>query len=237
MTGRVGRGVGPARRPPVRERHVPHASGEERAQDGSELAIIEPPSSPMSDAIRPEAKTALHLVGGRRERERVRVTLDEPVDDVELLERPSGGASSSGRSAGTQTDQNWPPTPPGTEARDVGVESGDVRPKIDARDAEADALPQCDTPGRCGRRSAAPLEAARGRGRRTDRSVRSCAEASGPTTEAWGRRHAGRSGSSGVTFFIGGRPRSGHRVSPPGVSRYRRTTRRAPHRAALPRTA
>ena len=69
----VGGGVGPARRPPVGQGHVAHAAGVELAQRGQRArdhrAALEP------DERRDPAgrERALDLVGGRRQREGVRV--------------------------------------------------------------------------------------------------------------------------------------------------------------------
>ena len=53
----------------------------------SEELIECPPSMPMSDAILPWRCDPLDVVGRERQRERVRIARDHPVDDVDLLER------------------------------------------------------------------------------------------------------------------------------------------------------
>ena len=125
--------VGPARRAPVGQRHVPDPARVRIAQDRhrrpDHAAALEPEER-RDPAVR---ERGLHLVGGRGQRERVRVPLDEPVDDVHLLERLVDGLGFGQR--GRDPDRpELAADEPRSQSRDVRVEI-----RLSARRSTVDA--------------------------------------------------------------------------------------------------
>ena len=91
----------------------------------------------------PGREGALDLVGGRRQDERFGMARDEPMDDVELLDRHPERLEL--RQGGRHPDRpELAANASGAEPRDVRVEALDVAAKVDARGPQAHPLAQGD---------------------------------------------------------------------------------------------
>ena len=115
-----------------------------------------PPSMPSSEAMRPAVTRVLDVVGRERERKRIRVALDHPQRDVDLLEL--GAREAALADVGRARDVHRPELAADAaraQARDVGV-AGGVLPEVEGRRRRAAARRSrgSRSAGRCGRRSA-----------------------------------------------------------------------------------
>ena len=141
---RIGRGVGPARRSPVGERHVADAAGVELAQGRHRARDHRPAFEADQRRDAAGAEGCFHLVRRRRQCERVGIALDEAVDDIELLERHPEGLGLGQ----VRRDPDRPELAADAalaKTRDVGVETVHVAAQVDRRRPHApDALTQSE---------------------------------------------------------------------------------------------